>query len=163
MDWKQFAVVASAIVSIGMAVGINYVRMKNMKKPVVAKKIVLPPMFMATGFSMYLVPALRPTFNEAIIAIIAGMLCSVLLIKTSSFEARDNQIFMQRSKLFLVILFGLLAIRMLAKFFLSDTVKIDPGEMSGLFFLLAFSMILPWRVGMFLKYKKLQKSLKANA
>jgi membrane protein CcdC involved in cytochrome C biogenesis len=42
---------------------------------------------------------------------------------------------------------------MVAKWILSAT--IDLGELSGMFFLLAFSMILPWRIAMYRDFKKL--------
>ena len=61
---------------------------------------------------------------------------------------------MKRSKLFPVILISLLIIRSVGKFFLSDS--IDPGQLAGMFFLLAFSMIVPWRIAMYVKYKKLK-------
>ncbi|MEJ7474697.1 CcdC protein domain-containing protein, partial [Staphylococcus saprophyticus] len=43
------------------------------------------------------------------------------------------------------------------KIFISS--EIDPGEIAGMFFLLAFCMIVPWRCAMLYKYKKLQKNL----
>ena len=57
---------------------------------------------------------------------------------------------MKRSKAFPIILISLLIIRTLIKIFISS--KIDPGEI-GMFFLLAFSMIVPWRLAMLYKYK----------
>ena len=81
------------------------------------------------------------------------MLFSILLIKTSKFEIRENEIYLKRSKAFIYILVGLLIVRLGLKSVLSTT--IDFGELSGMFFLLAFSMIVPWRIAMYLDYKKL--------
>jgi membrane protein CcdC involved in cytochrome C biogenesis len=94
---------------------------------------------------------------EIIEVVILGMLFSILLIKTSKFEIRDNEIYLKRSKAFIYILVGLLIVRVALKSILSTT--IDFGELSGMFFLLAFSMIVPWRVAMYLDYKKLYRQL----
>ena len=47
---------------------------------------------------------------------------------------------MKRSKAFPVILISLLVIRTVMKIFISN--EIDPGELGGMFFLLAFCMIV---------------------
>ncbi len=162
MENKTIIIIFSIIVPIFMYTMINYIRLKNTKKPVVARKLILPPLFMATGASMYIVPMFRPTGFEIIFAIISGMLFSILLIKTSKFEVRDGQIYLQRSKLFIVVLIGLIAIRFIAKLVLADSFDINPAQMSGAFFLLAFSMILPWRIGMYLNYRKIRAELDMN-
>lgn len=134
-----------------------FVRMKAAKKPTNAKKIILPPIFMSTGAFMYVVPEFRLTPMEIGEAIIVGMLFSILLIKTSNFEIRGNDIYLKRSKAFIYILVGLLILRLILKAILSST--IDIGQLSGMFFLLAYSMIVPWRVAMYRSYRKLYKEL----
>jgi membrane protein CcdC involved in cytochrome C biogenesis len=156
---QHFLVVASIIVSFSMVIVVNLIRIKNTKKPAKAKKIILPPLFMATGMSMFILPMFRPTFPELISAVVMGMLFSIILIKTSKFEVRDNQIYLQRSKLFLVALIGLVALRMIGKIILAETIQIDPAQISGLFYILAFSMILPWRIGMYIEFRKLKRQL----
>ncbi|MDA8220985.1 cytochrome c biogenesis protein CcdC [Desulfosporosinus sp.] len=159
MFTKQFLVIASIIVSLLMVVIVNLVRLRNTKKPAVAKKIILPPLFMATGASMFILPMFRPTLPELISSVVMGMLFSIVLIKTSKFEIRDNQIYLQRSKLFIVALIGLVALRMIGKIILAETIHIDPAQMSGIFFILAFSMILPWRISMYIGFRKLKRQL----
>jgi membrane protein CcdC involved in cytochrome C biogenesis len=156
---KNFLVVASVVVSFLMVIIVNLVRVKNTKKPAKAKKIILPPLFMATGWSMFIMPMFRPTFNELISAVIMGMLFSIILVKTSKFEVRDDQIYLQRSKWFLAALIGLVALRMIGKIILAKTIEIDPAQMSGMFYILAFSMILPWRIGMYIGFRKLKRQL----
>ena len=134
-----------------------FVRMKAAKKPTNALKIILPPVFMSSGALMYVVPQFRLTGMEILEVVILGMLFSIMLIKTSKFEIRENEIFLKRSKAFIYILVGLLVVRIGLKTILSAT--IDYGELSGMFFLLAFSMIVPWRVAMYLDYKKLYRQL----
>jgi membrane protein CcdC involved in cytochrome C biogenesis len=150
-------VVASSIGAAFMAVFVMFIRLKAAKKPTNAKKIILPPFFMATGACMYFIPKFRLTGWEIVEAVVVGMLFSIFLIKTSKFEIRDNDIYLKRSKAFIFILVGLLAIRIVMKSILSST--IDPFQLSGMFYLLAFSMLLPWRIAMFLDYKKLFNQL----
>ena len=83
-----------------------------------------------------------------------SVLFSTVLIFTSRFEVKGSEIYMKRSKAFPVILISLLVIRTIIKIFISN--EINPGEIAGMFFLLAFCMIVPWRLAMFYKYKKLK-------
>ncbi len=156
---KEFLVIASVVVSVFMVVVVNLVRLRNTKRPAVAKKIILPPIFMATGASMFILPMFRPTLPELISSVVMGMLFSIILIKTSKFEIRDKQIYLQRSKLFLVALIGLVTLRMIGKIILAETIHMDPAQMSGIFFILAFSMILPWRISMYIGFRKLKRQL----
>jgi membrane protein CcdC involved in cytochrome C biogenesis len=150
-------VVASSIGAAFMAVFVLFVRLKAAKKPTNAKKIVLPSIFMSTGALMYIFPEFRLTPTEIVEAIIVGMLFSILLIKTSKFEIRDNDIYLKRSKAFIFILIGLLVIRIVMKSILSTTIVYT--QLAGMFFLLAYSMLLPWRVAMYVDYKKLYNKL----
>ncbi|WP_210367406.1 cytochrome c biogenesis protein CcdC [Bacillus sp. REN3] len=150
-------VLASTVGAIGMAIFVTFMRMKAAKKPASAKKIILPPIFMSTGALMFIFPMFRVHFLQVIEALTVGMLFSILLIKTSKFEIRDQQIYLKRSKAFVFILIGLLAIRVAAKLVLSSS--IDVGELSGMFWILAFGMIVPWRVAMYREYRKLEKEL----
>ncbi|WP_042456641.1 CcdC family protein [Neobacillus dielmonensis] len=150
-------IIISTIVAVLMGVTVIFVRLKASKKPTNAKKIIMPPIFMSTGAFMYIIPQFRLTPAEIIEAIVLGMVFSILLIKTSKFEIQGNDIYLKRSKAFVFILIGLLVIRVALKSVLSAT--IDVGQLSGMFFLLAFSMIVPWRVAMYRNYMKLQKEL----
>lgn len=154
---NNMVVVASSIGAIGMAILAMFVRMKAAKKPATAKKIILPPLFMSTGALMFVVPMFRVTYLELFEAMVVGLVFSILLIKTSKFEIRENEIYLQRSRAFVFILFGLLVLRIILKLLLSST--IDYGELSGMFFILAFSMILPWRIAMYLQFRRFQEKL----
>jgi len=150
-------VIASSIVAIMMAIFVTFLRAKSAQKPASVKKIILPPVFMSTGALMFVHPMFRVTPLEVLEAVVVGMLFSILLIKTSSFEIRENDIYMKRSKAFIYILVGLLVIRIVLKSVLSTS--IDFGELSGMFWILAFAMIVPWRIAMYVKYKRLASSL----
>jgi membrane protein CcdC involved in cytochrome C biogenesis len=150
-------VVLSTVGAAFMAIGVLFVRLKAAKKPTSLKKIVLPPIFMTSGAMMYLFPKFWLTPMEILEAVVVGMFFSIFLIKTSKFEIQGNDIYLKRSKAFVFILIGLLIIRIAMKSFLSST--IDLGQLSGMFFLLAYSMIVPWRVAMYMDYKRLYKEL----
>lgn len=138
-----------------MALFVLYIRFKSAKKPATAKKIILPPIFMSTGALMFIHPFFRVTTAEFFEALFVGMFFSIFLIKTSNFEIRENQIYLKRSKAFAFILIGLLIIRIIMKSYLSNT--IDIGELSGMFWILAFGMIVPWRIAMFCSFLRVQK------
>ncbi|MFO1443700.1 cytochrome c biogenesis protein CcdC [Bacillus sp. Bva_UNVM-123] len=150
-------VIISSVGAVFMAVFVMFIRMKASTKPTSAKKIILPPIFMSTGALMFIFPTFRVTPLEIIEAVGVGMLFSILLIKTSKFEIRDNQIYLKRSKAFVFILIGLLVVRIIAKLILSSS--IDVGQLSGMFWILAFGMIVPWRIAMYRDFRKLEQQL----
>ncbi|MDT3959723.1 CcdC protein domain-containing protein [Staphylococcus kloosii] len=149
--------VFSILFAFMMGIVVIIVRMKAQNFPVNEKKIILPPFFMATGALMYVVPYFRLSGMEMLECLILGVLFSTILIWTSRFEVKGSEIYMKRSKAFPVILISLLLIRTLIKIFISN--KIDPGELAGMFFLLAFCMIVPWRLAMLYKFKKVKAQI----
>ncbi|MEW9502501.1 CcdC family protein [Jeotgalibacillus marinus] len=152
-------VILSTIAAVIMGLVVLMIRMKAAKRPVSAKKIILPPLFMSTGALMFIFPYFHVTPLEVAEALLVGMIFSVLLIKTTKFEVRDEGIYMKTSKAFPFILMGLLVVRVIMKLILSST--IDVGALSGMFWILAFGMIVPWRIAMYLQYRKL--SLKESS
>ncbi|MGP4079738.1 CcdC family protein [Pseudalkalibacillus sp. R45] len=147
-------VIISSILALFMACVALYIRMKAARKPATIRKIILPPLFMSTGFLMFLYPPTRVPWGEALEAFVVGIIFSFLLIRTSSFERRSDAIYLKRSKVFVYILLGLLLFRIVLKLYLGQYISIE--ETSGLFFILAFGMLAPWRIAMYLKFKKLQ-------
>ncbi|WP_033829128.1 CcdC family protein [Bacillus andreraoultii] len=147
----------SFVVPIIMAIGVLVIRMKATKHPVNRKKIILPPVFMSTGALMFIFPYFRVTPLEILEAVVVGMIFSIFLIKTTHFETREGKIYVTRSKAFAFILVGLLLIRTALKAALSFT--IDVGATGGMFWLLAFGMIVPWRIAMLIQYNRLEKSV----
>ena len=99
---------------------------------------------MSTGALMYVFPEFRLTPAEMLEAIGVGLIFSIFLIKTSKFEIRGQEIYLKRSKAFVFILIGLLVVRIVFKTYLSQS--LDLGQLSGMFFLLAFAMIVSWRI-----------------
>ena len=151
-------IIISSVIAAAMAISVMIVRIKASDKPASPKKIILPPIFMSTGALMFLFPIFRVTGEEFLEAITLGVIFSIFLIKTSKFEIKNNEIYLKRSKAFVFILIGLLVIRIAMKSILSTT--IDYGALSVMFWILAFGMIVPWRIAMFMSYRKLSNELK---
>ncbi|MBB4825938.1 membrane protein CcdC involved in cytochrome C biogenesis [Sporosarcina luteola] len=149
-----YLIVGSTVIFLFMGTMAFIVRTKAAKRPISAKRIILPPLFMSTGAFMFLFEEFRVPFPQVMEAVGVGLLFSLILIKTTNFEKRDGLLYVKKSKAFIVILLSLLVIRLIAKLILSSS--IDVGELGGMFFLLAFAMILPWRIGMLIKYIKIR-------
>lgn len=147
-------------VSTGIALIMAFIafkfRLRETQRPVSAKNIILPPIFMSTGALMFIFEPFRITGYEFLEAVTVGILFSIFLIKTSKFEVKNDQIYMQRSKAFIFILVILLLVRLIAKLILGTTIEFGP--LSGMFFVLAFGMIAPWRFVMYFQYKKLKEA-----
>ncbi len=150
--------VVTTVGALMMGVLAIFVRSKSANRPVSLKKIILPPVFMSTGALMFIFDEFRVAPTQIVEALIVGMLFSLILIRTTNFEVRQSDIFMKRSKAFPFILFGLLFIRLIGKLILSST--IDVAELGGMFWILAFGMIVPWRIVMLMQFKKLEHTLK---
>lgn len=147
-------IIITTVGALVMGILAIFVRSKSAKRPVSVKKIVLPPIFMSTGALMFIFEEFRVAPLQIVEATAVGLLFSIILIKTTNFEIRSHDIFMKRSKAFPFILFGLLFIRLIGKLVLSST--IDVGELGGMFWILAFGMIVPWRIAMLIKFKQLE-------
>lgn len=138
---------------VGAAVVFTW-RMRETSRPINARKILIPPLGMSTGFSMFLYPPTRIPLTWAIVAFLFGalVLCYPLL-KSSELARQGDDIMLRRSPAFLWVLVGLVAIRLLARSYVER--YISPIQTGSIFFILAFGMILPWRVLMYRKYKEL--------
>lgn len=154
---SQYLIIGSTVMAIFMGLLVMFVRIRSQKKPVTAKKILIPPIAMSSGALMFLFEEFRVTPLQILEAVVVGVIFSTVLIATSKFEVRQDEIYMKRSKAFFFILGGLLIIRVFMKVILSNSFNI--GELGGMFWILAFSMLWPWRIAMFIQYKKIEKSL----
>ena len=150
---SHYLLIGSTIMAVFMGTFVLVMRLKAQKRPVTAKKIIIPPLAMSTGALMFIFEEFRVTPIEILEAASLGLVFSIVLIKTSKFEWKENDIYLKASKAFPFILIGLLVFRIILKLVLANTV--DVGELAGMFFILAFSMLVPWRIAMLVQYKKL--------
>ena len=158
---SQYYVIGSTVMAIFMGTFVMFVRMKASKKPTNEKKIIIPPIAMSTGALMFVFPEFRVHPMQIVEAAAVGMLFSTILIATSKFEVKEQDIYLKRSKAFIFILVGLLLFRIVAKIVLSSS--IDVGELAGMFWILAFAMLVPWRIAMLVQYKKVKKTITTMA
>lgn len=152
--------IASTIIGAGMATGMIFVRLRAAKQPASVKKIILPPFFMSTGALMFVFPIFRVQGSQVLEALLIGIIFSIFLIKTSKFEVRDGEIYLTPSKAFVFILISLLILRVVFKIIIGQDVSF--GETSGMFFLLAFGMIITWRLAMLRQYLQLEKNIETK-
>lgn len=154
---QSLLIIGSSIVAVFMGITMNIMRLRASKKPTNAKKIILPPFFMSTGLLMFLFPIFRVSGIQVLEALIVGALFSYLLIKTTTFTIHEEEIYLKPSRAFIFIIFGLFALRLVLKMIVGT--KIDVGETSGMFYLLALGMIFTWRIAMFVEYMQLRRQI----
>src|SRR5699024_10550977 len=157
----MFWIISTSIVAALMAIGMIFFRLKVAQSPTSAKRIILPPIFMSYGAFMFIIPAFRVPFTQVIEALLVGLLFSILLIKLSIFDIKNREIYLIHSRAFAFILCVLFFARIVIKIIIGSLISL--GETSGMFFLLAFGMIISWRLAMLYKYKKLEKRLKIES
>ncbi len=136
---------------IGLAAVLAW-RIREARGPVSLKKIVIPPLGMATGFCMFLVPAFRIPWTWALGAFLVGAVALAYpLLRTSKLIREGDAVLMQRSNAFFAVILALAAIRLLARGYFDTLLTVQ--QTGALFFVLAFGMILRWRVRMFFEYR----------
>jgi membrane protein CcdC involved in cytochrome C biogenesis len=152
--------IAPGTSAVGAILGLFAVlvwRLRESRRPVTIKTIVIPPLGMATGFSMFIFPAFRVSWSWALWAFLLGsLLLSYPLIRTSRLVLEQNTVMVRRSKVFFVVVLVLAAIRYLARGYIGRMISLE--QTAGLFFVLAFGMILTWRTTMYFQYKRLFRS-----
>ena len=136
--------------------GVMAWRIREGRSAVTMRKIIIPPLGMATGFSMFLVPAFRIPWIWALAAFVIGAVALAYpLIRTSRLAHHEDgeTVVMRRSSAFFLVVIGLAVIRFAAKRYLDTFISLE--QTAGLFFILAFGMILRWRLSMLAEYRRL--------
>jgi membrane protein CcdC involved in cytochrome C biogenesis len=129
-------------------------RVREGRTAVTIRKIVIPPLGMATGFSMFLVPAFRIPWGWAAGAFLMGAAVLAYPLLRSSRLVRDGEaIMMQRSNAFFLVVIALAVIRIVARGYIDTFLNLN--QTAALFFVLAFGMILRWRLRMLWEYRQL--------
>jgi membrane protein CcdC involved in cytochrome C biogenesis len=129
-------------------------RIREGQTPVTTKKILIPPFGMATGFSMFFVPIFRVPFLWGLSAFLVGaVFLAWPLVSTSRLHRVGDEIMMHRSKAFFAVIVVLAIIRLVARNYIGRFITLE--QTAGLFFILAFGMIVRWRATMYLQYRRL--------
>ena len=145
---------AQVVAPVIGTLGILAWRMRETRTAVTGRSIILPPLAMSTGFLMFVLPVFRVPLIWAVAAFVAGaVLFAVPLARSSRLIRQGDVIVLQRSRAFLAILLGLAAVR----FALRDRIDqvVSTEQTGALLFVLAFGMILRWRIGMLREYRRL--------
>jgi membrane protein CcdC involved in cytochrome C biogenesis len=146
--------VMSLISSVIGAAAVMVWRVRESRTPVSTRKIIIPPLGMATGFCMFFAPAFRVPWSWAGIAFLGGALgLAYPLLRTSRLIREGGIIMAQRSHAFFAVILLLAGIRIAARSYLDTVLTVQ--QTAGLFFILAFGMIVRWRTQMLLQYRAL--------
>ncbi len=144
----------SLLASLFGACGVLVWRVHEGRSVVTARKILIPPLGMSTGFCMFLAPACRIPLLWAVSAFLIGATALAYpLVHTSRLVRDGDAIMMQRSNAFFLVVIVLANVRIAAHTYFDRFLTIQ--QTGALFFILAFGMILRWRTRMFLQYRQI--------
>src|ERR1700722_17993277 len=151
--------VASAI--LGFLVVLAW-RIREGRTAVSLRKIIIPPLGMATGFSMFFVPAFRIPWSWAGMAFLIGAVALAWpLLLTTRLERQGSAVMMKRSSAFLAVILVLAAIRFFARGYFNTILTTQ--QTAGVFFILAFGMIVIWRAKMLMDFRRLTADFETSA
>ncbi len=144
----------SAVATLAGMAAVFVWRVREGRTAVTVRKILIPPLGMATGFCMFVAPGFRVPWTWAVPAFLVGAFALAYpLLATSRLERDGDAIMMKRSGAFFAVVIVLATIRFLAHSYLDTLITVE--QTAGLFFVLAFGMILRWRLSMLLEFRAL--------
>lgn len=130
-------------------------RMRETTRPVTTKSILIPPLGMSTGFSMFAYPPARiPVWWGVLAFSIGAAFLAYPMIKTSRLTRQGETIFLRRSRAFMGIVLALLALRFALREYIGA--YLSPLQTGSLGFVLAFGMIVRWRAAMYVEYRRMR-------
>ena len=152
----------SAVATLAGMAAVFVWRIREGRTAVTIRKILIPPLGMATGFSMFLIPAFRIPWAWAGLAFAIGAVALAWpLLLTTRLERQGESIMMKRSSAFLVVILVLAAIRFAARGYFNTI--LTGQQTAGVFFILAFGMIVIWRAKMLMDFRRLTADFEASA
>jgi membrane protein CcdC involved in cytochrome C biogenesis len=150
--------VITAVFSLVGLAGVLAWRVREGRTAVTMKKIIMPPIGMATGFCMFLVPQCRVSFLWGLGAFLVGaVVLAYPLLLTSDLHLQNGDIMMKRSSAFFSVIIVLAVVRYFARGYFDRYLTLE--QTGALFYLLAFGMVLRWR----LKLVRAYRALTSNA
>lgn len=142
------------ILSLVAAAAVFTWRMRETNRPINTRRILIPPLGMSTGLFMFVYPPTRIPWSWGLGALACGaLLFTYPLVKTSRLIRQDGHVILERSRAFLWILVGLVAIRYGMRSYVEHVMS--PLQTGAIFFLVALGMIVPWRLLMYRDYRQL--------
>lgn len=132
-------------------------RVRESRRPVSLRSLIIPPLGMSTGFSMFTVPAFRIPWTWGLVAFVLGaVVFAYPLVSSPQLTVEDDLILMRRSRWFLVVILALAAVRLGLREYISSIISVQ--QTAGLFFVLAFGMIVRWRTTLLMEYQGILRS-----
>ena len=136
-------------------------RIHESRRAVSIKSLVIPPLGMSTGFSMFAVPAFRIPWTWGVGAFVIGAaVFAYPLVSRPQLTREGDRVMMRRPKWFIVVLLALAAMRLALREYVSAIISVQ--QTAGLFFVLAFGMIVRWRAQLLVEYQRLLRSGSAS-
>lgn len=128
-------------------------RYRSMHKPIkgTGKRILWPLLFLTPGIVWFFGPV-HPAILQVAIATFIGILFSVPLIVLTNYERRDDgNIYTKKSAAFLITFIALIILRYGSRQYIID---LDQQTIGLLFYVVAVSYIIPWRIAGYIKFRK---------
>jgi membrane protein CcdC involved in cytochrome C biogenesis len=133
-------------------------RLKEASRPITTRKIIIPPLGMSTGFCMFLFPPMQVPLTWAVTALALGAtVFAYPMVHTTRLTVKGDEVWMRRSKTFFWVLLGLVGVRIALRGVIGQ--YISPAQTGALFYLLAFGMIVHWRVRMYFDYQRMKAEI----
>ena len=149
--------ISSWISTTGAVLGFMAVmtwRVQEGRTAVTLRKIVIPPLGMASGLGMFAFPSFRvPSLWAAGAFLVGALVLAYPLIRTSRLTLQGDVVMVRRSNWFFVVMAGLALVRLLGHSYLNKLLSVQ--QTAALFFLLAFGMTLCWRTSLFFEYRRI--------
>ncbi|PGA32963.1 cobalamin biosynthesis protein CbiX [Bacillus toyonensis] len=140
-------------VFVCIALLIFWRRYRSMYKPIkgTGKRILWPLLFLTPGIIWFFGPV-HPAILRVVLAACIGILFAVPLIILTNYERRDDgNIYTKKSTAFLITFIVLVVLRYGSRQYIVD---LDPQTIGLLFYVVAVSYIIPWRIACYIKFRK---------
>lgn len=132
-------------------------RYRSMHKPIRGngKRILLPLLFLSPGILMFFGPT-HPAMLYISFAILFGFLFAIPLIILTNYERReDGNIYTKKIVAFLITFIGIVILRYGSRQYIID---LDQQTIGLLFYVVAISYIVPWRIACYVKFRKVVRT-----
>lgn len=145
----------SSLITVFLCVAllIFWRRYRSMYKPIkgTEKRILWPLLFLTPGILLFFGPV-HPAILQVTIAASIGVIFAIPLIFLTNYERReDGNIYTKKSAAFLITFIGIVILRYSSRQYI---VGLDPQIIGLLFYVVAVSYIIPWRIACYIKFRK---------
>ncbi|KZD27524.1 cobalamin biosynthesis protein CbiX [Bacillus cereus] len=145
----------SSLITVFLCVAllIFWRRYRSMYKPIkgTGKRILWPLLFLTPGILLFFGPV-HPAIVQVTIAASIGVIFAIPLIFLTNYERReDGNIYTKKSVAFLITFIGIVILRYSSRQYI---VGLDPQIIGLLFYVVAVSYIIPWRIACYIKFRK---------